>query len=205
MHKVGYPNLNVTGYSEDDSRDAAEAHRVESRRSTRPRRGVVTNAQYMYNSYDAAEVPPRTRRNEIAALHTSDVSKKISRRESNNKENNEEPALNGHDKRTVAETSAEEEEENSVKKKEVVLEEGVNDKTIVSNVQDKDEQKEEEERRNEESKRDTSESDTILSKIRTRTKARKNGMMSRSYTRRCPKQNPDPFGKYFFFKTQSSF
>lgn len=41
MHKVGYPNLNV-GYSEEDSRDAVDAHNdIEiTRRATRRRNDI---------------------------------------------------------------------------------------------------------------------------------------------------------------------
>lgn len=66
MHKVGYPNLH-TGYSEEDSRDAADAHneieitrRVTRRNNLRLRHAVET-PKYLYD-YGVKSEPRRLRR-----------------------------------------------------------------------------------------------------------------------------------------------
>ncbi|XP_050294665.1 ATPase family AAA domain-containing protein 2-like isoform X2 [Anthonomus grandis grandis] len=87
MHKVGYPNLNA-GYSEEDSRDAADVHpnvEISQRSSTRPSRRIVKPVYY-YEEYDDVPQIRRTRRRVVRP-------EKIERRDvetSNNRENNEE-------------------------------------------------------------------------------------------------------------------
>ncbi|XP_023313118.1 ATPase family AAA domain-containing protein 2 isoform X1 [Anoplophora glabripennis] len=92
MHKVGYPNLNA-GYSEEDSRDAADAHRdnIEiSHRVTR-RSNDLKNTKYLYD-YGEGEISSRRRRN-VSALGSK---KEIRpRRESNDKENKKDVIVNG--------------------------------------------------------------------------------------------------------------
>nr|CAH7737226.1 unnamed protein product [Callosobruchus chinensis] len=82
MPKVGYPTLN-TGYSEEDSRDAAEGQHIEmSRRVTRRSNDLgMTKTKYLFE-YDNEEEPSRSRRKRTVTLHT----KKEARRESNDTE-----------------------------------------------------------------------------------------------------------------------
>ncbi|VEN54790.1 unnamed protein product [Callosobruchus maculatus] len=83
MPKVGYPTLN-TGYSEEDSRDAAEGQHIEiSRRVTRRSNDLgMTKTKYLFE-YDNEEEPSRSRRKRTVTLHT----KKEARHEPNDTEN----------------------------------------------------------------------------------------------------------------------
>lgn len=91
MHKVGYPNLNA-GYSEEDSRDAADTHRDTmeiSHRVTR-RSNDLKNPKYLYD-YEQGEISRRRRG--VPALGSK---KEIRpRRESNDKENKKDVMVNG--------------------------------------------------------------------------------------------------------------
>ncbi|VEN44716.1 unnamed protein product [Callosobruchus maculatus] len=77
------PTLN-TGYSEEDSRDAAEGQHIEiSRRVTRRSNDLgMTKTKYLFE-YDNEEEPSRSRRKRTVTLHT----KKEARHEPNDTEN----------------------------------------------------------------------------------------------------------------------
>lgn len=90
MHKVGYPNLN-TGYSEEDSRDAAEAHNDIEMTRKNPRKNSnlrlrhdIKPPKYLYD-YGVEEAPRRLRR----AIQKDEINQEmlVSRRTSNDKEN----------------------------------------------------------------------------------------------------------------------
>ncbi|KAG5890641.1 hypothetical protein JTB14_034931 [Gonioctena quinquepunctata] len=86
MHKVGYPNLNA-GYSEEDSRDAADAHNeIEiNRRITRRNNDLTLHRQVF--EFDEEHVLPRRRRRRARVIEP--------RRESNDKENKKDNLVNG--------------------------------------------------------------------------------------------------------------
>ncbi|CAG9766232.1 unnamed protein product [Ceutorhynchus assimilis] len=103
MHKVGYPNLNA-GYSEEDSRDAADVHanmeisppstrRLSGRRMVKP--------VYYYEEYDDGPRISRTRRTvrRVVTEVTLDHRRKP---ESNEKENREESGRNLRTRRAKA-------------------------------------------------------------------------------------------------------
>ncbi|KAJ8947869.1 hypothetical protein NQ318_010015 [Aromia moschata] len=91
MHKVGYPNINA-GYSEEDSRDAADERRenIEIVRRVTRRSNGMNNSNYLYD-YEESELPPRCRRSETLR-NKSDI--RPSTGELNDKENKKE-AVNG--------------------------------------------------------------------------------------------------------------
>jgi hypothetical protein len=196
MHKMGYPNLNTPGYSEEDSRDAPDGHIEESRRSTRHssdvnsnKRREIKNPKYLYD-YETNEVSSRRRRSEIA-IRSSDRNKKElrSRRESNDKENNEETSMNGRGHDRSRKTDG---DEDSEKKSEDTAEDDSNDSTKVLKENGVETNPEEEKAvvKNEENK--SSESD-IVPKMRPKAKSEKL-MMNQNFTRRRTR-NRKPFGK----------
>lgn len=92
MHKVGYPNLNA-GYSEEDSRDAADSHRDNmeiSHRVTR-RSNELKNPKYLYD-YEEGDMSSRRRRGGVPLRSKKEIRP---RRESNDKENKKDVIVNG--------------------------------------------------------------------------------------------------------------
>ncbi|XP_057664166.1 ATPase family AAA domain-containing protein 2-like isoform X2 [Diorhabda carinulata] len=88
MHKVGYPNLN-TGYSEEDSRDAGEAHNDMELPRKNPRKNSdirlrhnIKPPKYLFD-YGVEEAPRRLRR----AIQKDEINQE---RTSNDKENKKE-------------------------------------------------------------------------------------------------------------------
>ncbi|RZC39857.1 ATPase family AAA domain-containing protein 2-like, partial [Asbolus verrucosus] len=189
MHKMGYPNLNTPGYSEEESRDAQDTHREESRRSTRHssdlnsnKRREIKNPKYLYD-YETTDVSPRRRRSELT-LRSSERNKRElrNRRQSNDKENNEETNLNGraHDRSRRTEEGG---DEDSEKKSDETVEDESNDSTKVMQENGM------ETNQVEEKVTVTNEESDIIPKMRTKTKPE---IMNRNYTRRRAK-NRNPF------------
>lgn len=197
MHKMGYPNLNTPGYSEEDSRDAQEIHIEEPTRSTRHSSDVNSNkrreikkSKYLYD-YETNEVTTRKRKSELSLLRSNERNKRElrNRRESNDKENNEEPKINGRSSRRTSgpvdedseKKSDETEEDDSIDSSKMIKENGVennqDDEKVVAN--------------NEENK--SSESD-IIPKIRTRSKPEKI-IIEQNFSRR-PKDRKT-YGKHY--------
>ncbi|XP_063905378.1 ATPase family AAA domain-containing protein 2-like [Zophobas morio] len=198
MHKMGYPNLNTPGYSEEDSRDAQDVIE-EPRRTTRHsndlnsnKRREIKNPKYLYD-YETNDVPPRRRRSEQSLLRSNERTKRElkSRRESNDKENNEEANVNGrsHERSRRGPGVG---DEDSEKKSDDTAEDDSNDSSnkIQQNGIEAIEEENKEVENNEENK--SSESD-ILSKMHANRKAADQIEVNDSFTRRSKKAKS--FGK----------
>ncbi|XP_066152334.1 ATPase family AAA domain-containing protein 2-like isoform X2 [Euwallacea fornicatus] len=94
MHKVGYPNLNVTYSEEEDSRDAVEGHaNVEiSQNATRHSRRRLVKPTYYYEEYEEVPQIRRTRRPVRRVVREVEEDSKIARtRTSRTEQVKEEP------------------------------------------------------------------------------------------------------------------
>lgn len=91
MHKVGYPNLNA-GYSEEDSRDAADNHRdnMEITHRVTRKSNKLKNSKYLYD-YEEEDMTPRRQRG-VPIRSKKEIRP---RRESNDKENKKDIIVNG--------------------------------------------------------------------------------------------------------------
>ncbi|XP_064211854.1 ATPase family AAA domain-containing protein 2 isoform X3 [Tribolium castaneum] len=191
MHKMGYPNLNTPGYSEEDSRDAPDVRLEEPSRSTRHsndvnsgKRREIKSPKYLYN-YETNDVPPRRRRSEITSRSSERNQKELrNRRESNDKENNEETNINGRSSHSrSSKRTSEAAGEDSEKKSDDTVEDDSND----SKIQENGVETNQEGAKVEENK--SSESD--LPKVRTRPKpSNATIILDRNFSRRPKNRKP---------------
>ncbi|XP_044264400.1 ATPase family AAA domain-containing protein 2-like isoform X2 [Tribolium madens] len=189
MHKMGYPNLNTPGYSEEDSRDAPDVRIEEPSRSTRhssdvnsSKRREIKSPKYLFN-YETNEVPPRRRRSELTLRSSERNQKELrSRRESNDKENNEETSINGRSSHNRSSKRTNEVvEEDSEKKSDDTVEDDSNDSAKVQeNGVETNQEAAKVGTNNEENK--SSESD--IPKMRTKPKPSNTIIINRNFSRR---------------------